>query len=306
MDNCSYFIEKKALFGSYPTQDTISELLDEGVVIFVDLTTNEDKLEPYNYRDKEYIKFPIIDRKYPKKMNAYCKFIMNLRQKIENLKDQEKMYIHCRGGHGRAGIVCATLLAYIEGISPEEACIKTSEFHKKRKNMKEKWRRIGSPQTKGQKRFVNNVFKDIYFFRAVRHGPTVGMSNFSLHTVTLPIYGEFPTVESAFQASKEFDNNDYIMKLKKSKSPFISRQYGKRHPKTLEWQIKQYDTMLNIIRLKYKQHKELQQFLLNTGLGNIIHNARNDEYWGNGKEGNGKNMLGKILMLVREELLKGK
>ena len=38
MENYSYFIENKALFGSYPSQETIEILEKEGVRYFVDLT----------------------------------------------------------------------------------------------------------------------------------------------------------------------------------------------------------------------------------------------------------------------------
>jgi N-glycosidase YbiA len=37
----------------------------------------------------------------------------------------------------------------------------------------------------------------------------------------------------------------------------------------------------------------------------IIEHTRNDNYWGDGGDGGGRNMLGKTLMLVREELRKG-
>ena len=41
MNYCSYFIKDKALFGSYPTQQSVEELEQEGVRYFVDLTQKQ-------------------------------------------------------------------------------------------------------------------------------------------------------------------------------------------------------------------------------------------------------------------------
>ena len=38
MNNCSYFIKDRAMFGSYPTQEAVQELEHEGVIYFVNLT----------------------------------------------------------------------------------------------------------------------------------------------------------------------------------------------------------------------------------------------------------------------------
>jgi hypothetical protein len=42
MERCSYFIENKALFGSYPNQETVKYLESIGVVCFVDLTNKDE------------------------------------------------------------------------------------------------------------------------------------------------------------------------------------------------------------------------------------------------------------------------
>jgi len=44
---------------------------------------------------------------------------------------------------------------------------------------------------------------------------------------------------------------------------------------------------------------------LNTGDAKIVEQTENDDYWGDGGDGSGKNMLGKILMRVRDELRDG-
>ena len=64
------------------------------------------------------------------------------------------------------------------------------------------------------------------------------------------------------------------------------------------------NVMYDAIRAKFTQHAELRQLLLDTQDAKIIEHTENDDYWGDGGDGKGKNMLGKILMKVREELKK--
>ncbi|MEO5928954.1 MAG: NADAR domain-containing protein, partial [Candidatus Kapaibacterium sp.] len=42
--------------------------------------------------------------------------------------------------------------------------------------------------------------------------------------------------------------------------------------------------------------------LLDTGNAEIIEHTKRDTYWGDGGDGSGRNMLGLILMRVRDEL----
>ena len=65
MDKSSYFIENRALFGSFPDQSSVTELEKEGVRVFVNLTyDHEKKISPYqtNYQK---ISFPIPDIEVP-------------------------------------------------------------------------------------------------------------------------------------------------------------------------------------------------------------------------------------------------
>jgi N-glycosidase YbiA len=53
---------------------------------------------------------------------------------------------------------------------------------------------------------------------------------------------------------------------------------------------------------KFTQHDDLKEILLGTGDALLIEHTTKDSYWGDGGDGSGKNMLGQILMSVREEL----
>ena len=47
---------------------------------------------------------------------------------------------------------------------------------------------------------------------------------------------------------------------------------------------------------------EIADVLLGTHDAEIVEHTKSDSYWGDGGDGSGKNMLGKILMDVRERL----
>jgi len=55
---------------------------------------------------------------------------------------------------------------------------------------------------------------------------------------------------------------------------------------------------------KFSQHQDLKQLLLDTGEAEIVEHTKNDNYWGDGGDGTGRNQLGKTLMRVREALRK--
>jgi hypothetical protein len=60
--------------------------------------------------------------------------------------------------------------------------------------------------------------------------------------------------------------------------------------------------MREVVLAKFTQHTEIREILLGTGDALLIEHTENDNYWGDGGDGQGKNMLGKILMQVREKL----
>lgn len=300
MNNCSYFIEKKALFGSFPTQESVNELEANGVRYFVNLTYDtEKKIIPYTTK-YTYLTFPIKDRRYPYNWYEFARFIIKISNIIKSLKNNEKLYINCRAGHGRSGLVVSSILCYMSGFSIEDSLNLTSFYHNNRPIMKLKWRCIGSPQTRAQKNFIFKFFTPLYFYRAYKIGYTVGFSTFSLHPVTIPGIGKFPTAESAYQALKNPDDEIYIKKQMESRTPSISRRLGNICNIRPDWNHVKADIIEMIIRLKIEQHPDIRRNLLCTGFRPLIMNNRVDSFLGIG-DGTGYNMIGKILMKIRQE-----
>lgn len=60
--------------------------------------------------------------------------------------------------------------------------------------------------------------------------------------------------------------------------------------------------MRKAVHAKFTQHADLAAALLATGDAKIVEHTDNDDYWGDGGDGSGKNWLGKILMEVRADL----
>jgi ribA/ribD-fused uncharacterized protein len=62
------------------------------------------------------------------------------------------------------------------------------------------------------------------------------------------------------------------------------------------------EVMRRAVLRTFETHRALRDLLLSTGDEEIVENAPGDYYWGCGADGTGKNILGKILMEVRETL----
>ena len=60
--------------------------------------------------------------------------------------------------------------------------------------------------------------------------------------------------------------------------------------------------MRRCVLKKFETHTDIRKLLLATGDEEIIEATSEDYYWGCGTDGTGENMLGKILMDVREDL----
>lgn len=127
-------------------------------------------------------------------------------------------------------------------------------------------------------------------------------SNFAAYPITLD--GErWPTSEHYFQAQK-FEDEAYRAKIRKANSPMLAARLGRDRKQKLrrEWESVKVGIMRTAVTAKFTQHPELRALLLSTGDAKLVEHTENDDYWGDGGDGSGKNMLGRILMRVRELL----
>lgn len=127
-------------------------------------------------------------------------------------------------------------------------------------------------------------------------------SNFSRHPVKYKNI-VWPTSEHAFQAQK-FAGTPYETEILNAKTPREAATLGRDKSKPLrnDWELVKDDIMREIVFCKFYEHKDLQNILLSTEDAEIVEHTINDSYWGDGGDGSGKNMLGKILMETRDLL----
>lgn len=127
-------------------------------------------------------------------------------------------------------------------------------------------------------------------------------SNFSAHPVFLK-GKRWRTTEHYFQAQK-FAGEPDEEEVRQAKRPMEAASMGRdrKRPFRRDWESVKDGIMLDALRAKFTQHDELKAILLGTGDAKLVEHTANDNYWGDGGDGSGKNMLGQLLMRLRAEL----
>lgn len=127
-------------------------------------------------------------------------------------------------------------------------------------------------------------------------------SNFSAHGFELDgLY--WTTSEHYFQAQK-FVGTPHLEQIRAAKLPRDAAKMGRdrKRPLRSDWEQVKDDIMRKAVLKKFETHSDIREVLLATNDEAIVENAASDYYWGCGKDGSGKNMLGKILREVRDIL----
>ena len=111
------------------------------------------------------------------------------------------------------------------------------------------------------------------------------------------------TSEHYFQAQK-FYGTEYVEIIRLLDNPMKAAKMGRNRnlPIREDWEEVKDDVMRKAVYAKFSQNIELKNILLDTDSEYIVENTSNDYYWGCGTNGSGKNMLGIILMEIRDKL----
>lgn len=137
-------------------------------------------------------------------------------------------------------------------------------------------------------------------------GPTRWLSNFEYVLVTID--GKtYATNEHYYQACKATAWSDLDHEaIRRLPTPREAKNRGQTIPLRPDWEEVKDDVMLKGLRAKFAPGSDLAAKLLATGDAVLIEgNTHGDRYWGtvwDGTEWVGKNVLGKLLMQVRDEL----
>ena len=126
------------------------------------------------------------------------------------------------------------------------------------------------------------------------------LSNF--HLSPLEFGGvAYPSVEHAYQAVKTKDKEKREA-IRVAETPAIARKMGQDVVLREDWEEVKVPVMEALLRMKFKD-PELKQKLIDTYPKPLVEdNWWGDEFWGVCK-GRGMNMLGKLLMKIRDEMV---
>ncbi|HTL88386.1 MAG TPA: NADAR family protein [Leptolyngbya sp.] len=127
-------------------------------------------------------------------------------------------------------------------------------------------------------------------------------SNFARYAIELK--GKtWATSEHYFQAQK-FVGTSHEEDLRQAKNPREAADMGRDRNRPLrpDWEAVKDDVMREAIYAKFTQHADLREKLLATGEAVLVEHTKNDRYWGDGGDGTGRNMLGKLLVELRDRI----
>lgn len=127
-------------------------------------------------------------------------------------------------------------------------------------------------------------------------------NNFSAHAIEFR--GKlYPTCEHAYQATKCTDPQGQEA-IRNARSPLQAKVLANetyRAARDPDWGDKKVAVAEEILRAKLAQHPEAQESLRKSAHEEIIEDSPTDYFWGEGADGTGQNVLGKIWMKLRDE-----
>ncbi|XP_057963282.1 riboflavin biosynthesis protein PYRR, chloroplastic [Malania oleifera] len=156
----------------------------------------------------------------------------------------------------------------------------------------------------------------IFFYKT--WDPYGAFSNFSPHPIQMPDkngdYQTWLSVEHYYQAQKFVRENDpvthdCIEEIKSARSPEeaarIGRTIQKQCPDLVrsDWEGIKIDIMYRALKCKFSIYPHLNSMLLSTAGSVLVEASPHDLFWGGGREGEGLNYLGRLLMQLRSEIL---
>lgn len=138
----------------------------------------------------------------------------------------------------------------------------------------------------------------IRFFRP--DAPYGFLSNFACSAFFLDD-ATWPTVEHYFQAAK-YDEAAAREWVRSASTPTEAKRLGRMFPARADWNHVRVHVMRAALAAKFEQNPVLADSLRATGGTLLIEGSPRDSFWGEGSNGRGRNLLGRLLMELRESL----
>lgn len=130
-------------------------------------------------------------------------------------------------------------------------------------------------------------------------------SNFSTHVVEIDGKG-WRTSEHYYQAMKFPHDPDRQQRILEARTPMAAKRVAWERDARLrgDWDSFRVEVMRQVLNAKFRQHDDIRQVLLSTADRALVEHTKNDRFWADGGDGTGSNMLGRLLMELRDELRK--
>ena len=163
----SEVIPKKVYFGPVPNAQQVALLQSENFKYIVNVMSFNEK-QKYVYpippsSVMQVLYFPIPDQRVPFHVHHFLRWIEYLGKVLVHMKPDEKMYIHCRGGHGRSGLVAGCLFYWYSRIyqcsyiTGEECINHMTIAHCRRQGLNPKYLGQKCPVAKCQQQFIKSL-----------------------------------------------------------------------------------------------------------------------------------------------------
>lgn len=130
------------------------------------------------------------------------------------------------------------------------------------------------------------------------------LQNFSPCVIKWKDY-EWYSAEQAFQFFKArvMGDKDMERRIATETNPKEAKRLGRNaHGDILRWNEKRVDAMRWVLQQKFAQNPVHKATLMATGDQHLEEIAPWDSFWGTGRDGNGKNMLGQLLEEIRNNM----
>lgn len=115
---------------------------------------------------------------------------------------------------------------------------------------------------------------------------------------------EWKTAEHFYQALKARNTGD-VNWIKEAPTPQEAKKRGSTIQLSKNWDKHKIVCMRVVLEDKFSQSFYLRKKLRLTYPHRLVHLASWDDFWGTGKNGKGKNMLGILLMALRAKYIRG-